>query len=309
MPASDYLYWPADRRLPSFMPAAKLSLDDLRREIDEIDDTLHDLLMRRTELAGQIGAAKGDGAVYIRPGREARVLRRLMARHRGRFPKPVVVRIWREIMAVFGALQGPFAVAVYAENGDGGLRTRARDHYGSLTPFTSYETTLGVVRAVTEGRATLGVLPLPESDDADPWWRTLASDGEGTPRIVGRVPFVSMAPSLGDGVAGLVVALAAPEESGQDRGFVVIETAEQVSRGALTGQLAALGLEVLDVKHWDDMPDQRLHLIEVEGYLAADDPRLAGLRRDDDQRLRFWVIGGYAVPLDAAEPALEWEEA
>ena len=35
-----------------------LSLDDLRREIDEIDDQLHDLLMRRTEIVGRVGAVK-----------------------------------------------------------------------------------------------------------------------------------------------------------------------------------------------------------------------------------------------------------
>lgn len=285
------------------MPAAKNPLDDLRREIDEIDDTLHDLLMRRTELAGQIGAAKGDGAVYIRPGREARVLRRLTGRHRGRFPKPVVVRIWREIMAVFAALQGPFAVAVYAADGDTGLRVRARDHFGSLTLFTSYETTLGVVRAVTDGRATLGVLPLPESDDADPWWRILASAGEGTPRIVARVPFASMAPSLEDGVAGLVVGLAPPEESGLDRSFLVIETAEQISRGALAKLLITAGFQVLEIKHWDEQAEQRLHLVEIEGYLAADDRRLAGISADDDQDLSFWVIGGYAVPLGADDLA------
>src|SRR3546814_15977852 len=85
------------------------SLDDLRREIDEIDDAIHDLLMRRTELARQIGRAKGQGAVFMRPGREARVLRRLVARHTGPFPKPVVTRIWREILPGFPRLQGPFA--------------------------------------------------------------------------------------------------------------------------------------------------------------------------------------------------------
>jgi chorismate mutase len=33
------------------------SLYDLRRQIDEIDNDIHDLLMRRTELARQIGVA------------------------------------------------------------------------------------------------------------------------------------------------------------------------------------------------------------------------------------------------------------
>ena len=47
------------------MDAGKPSLDDLRREIDDIDAALHDLLMRRTELVQRIGAAKGDSASYV----------------------------------------------------------------------------------------------------------------------------------------------------------------------------------------------------------------------------------------------------
>lgn len=285
------------------MSAAKTPLDDLRREIDEIDTTLHDLLMRRTDLARRIGEVKGDGAIYVRPGREAQILRRLIARHSGRFPKAVLVRIWREIMAVFAALQGPLAVAVYAPEGGRDLRTRARDHFGSLTPITSHQTTFGVLRAVTEGRATLGVLPLPESDDEDPWWRVLANDGEGTPRIVARVPFVSMEPGLSDDVSGLVVSLAPNEKSGVDRSFLVMQTAEQISRGALAALLATAGLEVLDVMHWDEPPDQSLHLVEIEGFLAADDGRLDEIGRDDEALVRLWVIGGYAVPLSAAELA------
>jgi chorismate mutase len=289
------------------MPAAKTRLDDLRREIDEIDDALHDLLMRRTGIVEDVRAAKGEDSAHIRPGREARILRRLMARHRGPFPKPVVARMWRDIIAALTEIQGPQAVAVYAPEGGPDLRTRARDHFGSLTPLTSYESEVGVLGAVTEGRATIGVLPLPQSDDDDPWWRSLASDNQETPRIVARLPFVSMEPALRDGVEGLAVAMAPHEESGLDRSFLVVETAEQVSRDALTDLLTTAGIPVLDVKHWEDQPDQRLHLIEVEGFLAADDRRLAGLEQDGGP-LKSWVIGAYAVPLSAEELAPSGEQ-
>jgi chorismate mutase-like protein len=108
------------------------SLDALRREIDEIDIAVHDLLMRRTSLGEKIGEVKGEGTAFIRPGREAQILRRLIARHSGPFPKVVVVRVWREIISALAALQGSFAVAVYVPAGAGeGLRALARAHYGS----------------------------------------------------------------------------------------------------------------------------------------------------------------------------------
>ncbi|TAN57065.1 MAG: chorismate mutase, partial [Magnetospirillum sp.] len=84
------------------------TLDQLRREIDRIDDTIHDLLMQRSAVVESIAAAKPAGRVTLRPGREAAILRRLLGRHRGPFPKMALVRIWREIMGALVALQGPF---------------------------------------------------------------------------------------------------------------------------------------------------------------------------------------------------------
>ena len=35
----------------------------------------------------------------LRPGREALILRRLVARHRGPFSRAVLVRLWRELIS------------------------------------------------------------------------------------------------------------------------------------------------------------------------------------------------------------------
>ena len=79
-------------------------LDDLRREIDEIDSALHDLIMRRTRVVAQVAAAKGESnAANFIPGREVWVLRRLLARHEGAFPRHALVRIWREMISAFAA--------------------------------------------------------------------------------------------------------------------------------------------------------------------------------------------------------------
>jgi len=126
------------------MASADNPLDDLRRQIDGIDDALHDLLMRRAEIAERIGKLKSDNAggapaVFLRPGREAIVLRRLVARHRGALPKAVLVRLWRELVSALLRLQGPFAVAVQGAGHGPGCWELARDHFGSLTPITAHE--------------------------------------------------------------------------------------------------------------------------------------------------------------------------
>lgn len=279
------------------------SLDDLRRQIDEIDNAIHDLLMRRTELARQIGRAKGQGAVFMRPGREARVLRRLVARHQGAFPKPVVARIWREIVSVFTRLQGPFAAAAYAPQEGPDLFGLTRDHFGSLTPVTRFESEMGVLRAVSGGKANIGVLPLPEADRGTPWWPKLARHGKATPKIIAKLPFAALDGGRGDSPQAVVVSLAEPEESGDDHGYMIVELDEAVSRGALKTLLSDAGFEVCDIQAWVDSPDRTLHLVEVQGFLAADDPRIAALQEEADAVKHAWSVGSFAVPLTAEDLA------
>lgn len=287
------------------MPAHPQSLDDLRREIDEIDSSLHDLLIRRTEVAQAIGALKGDDAVYIRPEREARILRRLIARHRGPFPGAVLVRIWREIICALTALQGPLTVVASVPRGGPDLRLIAREHFGALTPIAAAESNMGVLRAVSEGQATVGVLPLPRSDEETPWWCHLSREGERVPQIVARLPFAGVERGAGDDTEALAVALVAQQESGKDRGYLVLETSEQLSRARVKALFVEGGLEVIDVQTWGDTPDRRLHLIEIDGYLDPGDARLAGLRLTDDEKAhaQVWSVGGYAVPFTVQELA------
>ncbi|MSP68599.1 MAG: hypothetical protein EXQ96_11060, partial [Alphaproteobacteria bacterium] len=56
-------------------------LRDLRSEVDEVDDALHDLLIRRAEIVERIAAAKQNPGVdaATRPAREAAIMRRLLA--------------------------------------------------------------------------------------------------------------------------------------------------------------------------------------------------------------------------------------
>jgi chorismate mutase-like protein len=286
------------------MPDDQDSLADLRRQIDDIDAAIHDLLMKRTEVAQRIGAVKGEDSVYMRPGREAVVLRRLIARHKGALPGALIVRIWREIFAAVTALQGPLAVAVYAPEGSFGYRNLARDHYGWRTPITAYRSAAQVLEAVSDGRATVGVLPVPVEDGVDPWWRNLARDGDAVPRVVARLPFAVIAPSGTDAVEALAISHAVTEVTGEDRAFLVIETGELVSRSHLKRLLGEAGFEVLDIQGAEEEGGRSLNLVEVESFVRDDDARLARLVELGEGTLsHVWAVGGFAVPLSLEETA------
>jgi chorismate mutase-like protein len=273
------------------------SLNDLRHQIDEIDTAIHDLLMRRSDVAQRIGAVKGENSVYMRPGREAVVLRRLIARHRGDLPRALIVRIWREIFAAVTALQGAFAVAVYAPEGSFGYRNLARDHFGWRTPITAYRSAAQVLEEVGDGRATVGVLPVPVEDDSSPWWRALARDGEALPRVVARLPFVQVESSSAETPAALAISVSEPEETGDDRAYLVIETGQLISRSHLMQLLGDAGFESRDIQSWEE-GDRSLNLVEVEGFVPEGDGRLARLMELGEETLsHVWAVGGFAVPL------------
>ena len=172
---------------------AKGSLEALRRDIDSIDDAIQDLIMRRTELVEQVRDLKRDTKIKIRPSREAEILYRLVGRQRGRFPKRELVVIWRHLITATLAFEGPFSTAVYGNRDEPGYWDLARDHFASFTPMSRHSSMRAVIEAVHRQDATVGVLPVPRHDDADPWWRHLVTNQPETPRIIARLPFAEAA--------------------------------------------------------------------------------------------------------------------
>jgi chorismate mutase/prephenate dehydratase len=285
-------------RSAGIMPP-KVALDELRQQIDRIDDQIHDLIIERAALAGQVASAKAGRSGMWRPQREIQVLRRLLARHRGDFPRAGVVRIWREIMSAMLTLEGRFAVAVCVPPDRPGFWDLARDHFGTIVRMTAYQGAGAVMRAVTDDPDVVGVLPWPREGEADPWWPHLLGDEATAPRIVARLEVDGGDPAL----SALAVARAAVEPTGDDRSCLGIEASDEISRARLLSRLSAAGCDVGFITTHRERADQpaSLHLVEVAGFVGADDPRLAAIRGavPDAIRRALW-LGTYAVPLGEA---------
>jgi chorismate mutase len=280
-------------------------LEHLRRRIDEIDDRLEDLLIERVAIVAEVAAQKhraGSVAAH-QPAREAEIIRRLVARAGGAFPPTTLVRMWRELLAATVRLQGNFAVAVYLPPEMPGFWDLARDHYGSHTPMTAYRSTAQVIRAVTEGQAAVGVLPMPQDGEADPWWRHLLSTQHDAPHVIARLPFGGRGNARADGGDALAIGGGVPQPSGRDRTLFATENAEGISRGRMVALLAELGLGCSIVASCEHA-DGAHCLIEIEGFVSLSDPRLDTFRARLGPALsRLLPFGGYAVPLAGAELA------
>ena len=282
------------------MLSTSSDLEELRRRLDGIDNNLQDLLIERMAVIARVAAQKQNGSVTPHvPAREAEMLRRLVERQGDRFPAGTFVRMWRELLAATTRQQGAFAIAAYAPPSAPGVWDLARDHYGSQTPLTAYQTTFQVIRAVSERRVAVGVLPAPQDDDADPWWRHLLSPDEETPRVIARLPFGPPGNARSDGDA-LAIGYGAQQPTGYDRTLLATENAVQISRGRLVTVLTGVGLTCLR-QFWCVHAEAANTLIELEGYVPLADPRLGALREQFGGDLyRLVAVGGYAVPLPGA---------
>ena len=284
----------------------------LRDEIDEIDDTIHDLLMRRMALANRISETKraaGAAGALLRPAREAAIMRRLMERHSGPFPFPVVVRIWSEIMSATLFAEGDFAVSVFTveqPNKENRFADLARTHFGAETTLLPARTESGVLRAVRDGKASVGVLPIPAdamSGDvgvsAEPWWLTLAASDDERPMIVSRLPWLAVERRRGGATSALVVAMTSPAPSGDDVSFLAVESSDTISRDRIRTALAETGIAVTGsvVWHDDSGAPGRWQLIEVDGFVAEEDARLERFAKDLRGHVgRIAVLGSYPRP-------------
>src|SRR6266540_24582 len=79
---------------------ARMSLSDLRKEIDQIDEQVIKLLNRRAEIAQEVGQHKARSrSHYFTPEREQTVFKRLTALNDGPLPPEAVRAIYREIIS------------------------------------------------------------------------------------------------------------------------------------------------------------------------------------------------------------------
>ncbi len=254
-------------------------LEALRAKIDAVDDGLHDLMMERAELQRQIRASKGD-AVVIRPAREAQILRRLFARHKGEPVFAVVGHLMREIIAASIRMQSALEVAVYGGADPTAIRDAARLHYGAVTDFRSCATAREAIDAVAANQNMIGVLAL-DDDGQEPWWAQFSENSGAGLQILAGLPFFSG----GGGPAALAIGRCEQEPTGDDTTLVVLRMHDSGLPDAVQGIIAsAEGFALAAVPGYVTSEDA-----SVQEWLSA--PGVAG----------GTVIGHFANPIQLGQ--------
>jgi len=280
------------------------AVEEIRKQIDQLDNKIHDLLMKRADLVLNIGAQKKRSNVpVVQPGREIIMLRRLLGRHEGPLPREAVVRIWRELVGAVSLLQTGLKVAVTVpEDPHSGLAywDMAKDYFSSVLPMQKVSSPLAALAMVREGEATFGVMPWPEDNEPNPWWGFLMGEGGEEPmRIIARLPLGDRTKDDPTAWRGLVVGRINFDDTGDDRSFIALELDRDISRGRIVDKAALLGLEALSLHSCPlNAAPRTYHLLEVDGHITSGDSRLDELLTslDTSNDGKIVALGGYPVP-------------
>ena len=283
------------------------SLEDLRRQIDEVDAGIHDLLMRRAAIIADVAVHKKvakDGRSY-QPSREAYILRRLLDRHDESLSRRFIVRLWREILGATTRLQGEFRAAVPRIEDAPEIWTLAREHFGSEVDLVMQGSVPQIINAVREDESDVGIVPLPTFDEPQPWWSRLLQGDDRSPRIVARLPFLERQLDTGhDRIDAFVVGVFDRGATTADRSVVAIECDASTSRAAVYEAASTGGLRPGLHAIWEAGTEVRWHLVDVKGYIDEPDEQLSEISLALGAGLRgLRVLGGYATPIKADTPA------
>jgi len=142
-----------------------MTLDDLRQEIDSIDNKLLDLYNQRMDLVHQVGELKNTtGSPIYRPEREQAILNRLKAKNKGKLTDSAIDALFLEMFAVARNLELPEAVAYLGPEASF-THQAAEIKFGAMSHYLPISSITGIFRAVSKGIAKFGVIPIENSSN------------------------------------------------------------------------------------------------------------------------------------------------
>ncbi|MCI6988700.1 MAG: prephenate dehydratase [Campylobacter sp.] len=136
------------------------NIDDLRVQIDEIDDKIVKLLDERMGYVKQIGDLKNsnNSAIY-KPERERAIINRLSSLNLSKLDKKSIEAIFFEIFSVSRNLEKPQVVAFLGPIGTYSHQA-AVSRFGSISSYTPVSNIEAVFKEVNNKEAKYGVVPI-----------------------------------------------------------------------------------------------------------------------------------------------------
>jgi len=137
-----------------------MSLEELRKRIDDLDHEIVELLNERARVVIEIGKLKNKtgGQIYA-PDREKKVFERITRANKGPLPDKCLMAVWRELMSGSFFLERPLRIG-YLGPGGSFSHTAAMLKFGQSVEYESLADIRSIFDEVSKGHCDLGLVPI-----------------------------------------------------------------------------------------------------------------------------------------------------
>jgi chorismate mutase / prephenate dehydratase len=260
--------------------AAAFSLDEVRGQIDGLDDQILDLIAQRFAVTARVLALKKNEpaghSLPLRPARETAILRRLLARGKvAGLSADVLVRLWRVILNESSRKQAPITLHVSKHlNGNLAHRLRLRDYFGPMA-VEEYRDEAQALLQIDSARGDICVV-----ETESPWTEAFVAGRGGKAQVIATLPALKE-----DGIPKLLILGHAPmEPTGHDETLVISD--------------GKLPRDFTPQPNWQvKIGNHRLS--SLPGFLLEHEGPLVGLMRSN-VALRLKIAGRYSSAIEEA---------
>lgn len=140
-----------------------MNLEELRRQIDALDEQIVDLLNQRAKIVVEIGRIKAaQGVPVYSPDREKAVLGKVCQANKGPLSDRTIAAIYRELMSGSFALEKPLRIVYLGPEGSYS-HLAAMGKFGSSVEYEAVADIPGVFQEISRSHADFGVVPIENS--------------------------------------------------------------------------------------------------------------------------------------------------
>lgn len=263
-----------------------------RKKIDAIDEQIIALLRQRNQVVHEVGKHKakesaGNRLSFIRPGREATMLRDLAKKGEDVLPKEAIATIWRMIISSSLCIEQDMNIAVVASEANQDCYWLAREYYGRFVKTVRCDSASEVIEAVAHRQSAVGVLPLEMNEESMPWWVRPEKEKNDI-FVFARIPFVTKKGEQGP--AALAIANVMPEKTAEDVSVLAVHAMLSADEVVERFAAAELGTKVISAYNGE-------YLLETVSFLTPEDERLEQVREMLGKQTSVRLLGSYAVPM------------
>jgi chorismate mutase/prephenate dehydratase len=140
-----------------------MSLEELRKKIDALDERLVELINQRAQIVVEVGKLKAaDAAPIYAPDREKAVLDKVVRRNKGPLPDKALAAVWREIMSGSFFLERPLRIAYLGPEGSFS-HNAAILKFGQSVDYEALADIRAIFEEVSKGHSDFGIVPIENS--------------------------------------------------------------------------------------------------------------------------------------------------